>query len=61
MIEITNTEVLLFCWAILATAFAFKKSDDAKTSKRFVSLLIEHPEIIEQIKEAEKQFNEGKL
>lgn len=60
MIEITNTEVLLFCWAILATAFAFKKAEEAKTSKGFVLLLIEHPEIIEQIHDAEKKFRGGK-
>jgi len=61
MIEINASEIFLFCWAVLATGFAFKKADEAKTAKKFVSLLIEHPEIIEQIKEAEKQFNEGKV
>ena len=61
MIEISTTEVLLFCWAILATAFAFKKTDQYNAATRFITLLVEHPEIIEQIREAEKQFNEGKV
>ena len=60
MIEINLSEIFLFCWAILATGFAVKKADEANTAKKFVSLLVEHPEIIEQIKEAEKQFNKGK-
>ena len=61
MIEITVTEIVLFCWAVLATGFALQQSDKYKTANRFIVLLIENPEVIEQIREAEKQFNEGKI
>ncbi len=40
-LNITFTELALFCWAIIATGAALKFSDEARTAKRMLSIFIE--------------------
>lgn len=55
MIEISITEVFLFCWAVLATAFALKYKQQERMSKLFVRALIEDEELRDKIVSEVKQ------
>ena len=55
MIEISITEVFLFCWAALATAFALKYKQQERMSKLFVRALIEDEELRDKIVSEVKQ------
>jgi hypothetical protein len=41
MIEVSVTEIALFCWAVLATAFAFKYKQQEYGAKMFIKALLE--------------------
>lgn len=41
MIEVSITEIALFCWAILATAYAMKCKQKEHGAKMFVRALLE--------------------
>ena len=41
MIEVSVTEVVLFCWAVLATAYAFKCKQQEQEAKMFIRVLME--------------------
>lgn len=58
MIEITVTEIVLFCWAVLATGFAFKAHDELAATKRFAGMLIENPDMVFKIKTEIQKFEE---
>jgi hypothetical protein len=56
MIEVTFIEVVLFAWAVLATAAAFKYKDEARAIKRMLVLFVENKEAREQLLKAHEQF-----
>lgn len=41
MIEVSVTEIVLFCWAILATAYALKYRQQEQGAKMFIRALME--------------------
>ena len=41
MIEVSVTEMVLFCWAILATAYALKYRQQEQGAKMFIRALME--------------------
>ena len=49
MMEITMTELVLFCWAVLATGYAFKCHGDHLAAKRFAMAMLESPEMYADI------------
>lgn len=56
MIEFTFTEVALFCWAVLATGFALKWQQQFKATSRLIVLMVDHPEVRDQIVAAKEAF-----
>jgi beta-lactamase regulating signal transducer with metallopeptidase domain len=55
MIEVSITEIVLFCWAVLATAFALKYKQQERMSKLFVRALIEDEDLRDKIVSEVKQ------
>lgn len=49
MLEITITEILLFTWAVVATAMWFKHRDDAKGARLFIKAILSDDEMREAI------------
>lgn len=41
MIEVSITEIVLFCWAVLATAYALKCKQQEQGAKMFIRALME--------------------
>jgi hypothetical protein len=41
MIEVSVTEVVLFCWAVLATAYALKYKQQEQGAKMFIHAIME--------------------
>lgn len=58
MIEITLTEMVLFAWAVLATAAMFKYKDEARSLKRMMVMFIENKDAREQLVAAHAKFME---
>jgi len=56
MIEVSFTEVALFCWAVLATGYAFKWHNQYQGAKHLVMMMINNPEVRDQIAAAKDQF-----
>jgi hypothetical protein len=56
MVEYTYLELFLFCTSILGLAFSLKYKEEARSHRRFISLLMENKEarkkIFEQADEA---------
>lgn len=52
---ITTTELLLFAWAILATAYGASVKDTLKASIRFISHLLENPDVYALVRERHMQ------
>jgi hypothetical protein len=55
MIEVSITEIILFCWAVLATAYALKYKQQERMSKLFVRALIEDEDLRDKIVSEVKQ------
>lgn len=55
-LNITFTELALFCWAVIATAGAIKFSDEARTAKRMLSIFIEDESVRNQVLHAHAEF-----
>ena len=55
-LNITFTELALFCWCIIATAAAIKYSDEARTAKRMLAIFIEDESVRAQILSAHAEF-----
>jgi hypothetical protein len=55
-ITITFTELALFCWAIIATAGAFKFYEEANIAKRMLSVFIEDENVRARILEAHAEL-----
>jgi hypothetical protein len=58
MIEVTLIEMVLFAWAVLATAAAIKYKDEARASKRMLVIFVENKEAREQLLKAHAKFME---
>ena len=57
MIEFSLTEIALFCWAVLATAYALKCKARADGADFFARMLIERKDVRDQVVQAyEKEF-----
>ena len=56
MIELTLTEIFLFCWAVLATGLALKFQHELSMSKFFIRKLITDEGIRTQLVEAYNKF-----
>ena len=56
MIEITFIEMVLFAWAVLATAAALKYKDDLRSIKRMMVAFVENKGVREQILKAHEEF-----
>jgi hypothetical protein len=57
MVEFSLIEIALFCWAVLATTYAFKWKAKADSANFFVRMLIERKDVRDQVIEAyEKEF-----
>jgi hypothetical protein len=41
MIEVSITEIVLFCWAVLATAYALRYKQQEQGAKMFIRALME--------------------
>jgi hypothetical protein len=41
MIEVSVTEIALFCWAVMATAYALKYRQQEQSAKMFIRALME--------------------
>ena len=55
MIEITLTEIVLFGWAMIATAAAIKLRQEADMSKHFIREIITNDVVREQVLSAYKE------
>jgi hypothetical protein len=56
MIEVSITEIALFCWAILATGYAFKYKQGRQHADMFIRELLENKELRDHIVEDFAQF-----
>jgi len=60
MIEFSVTEIALFCWAVLATAYALKYKQEVKGSEFLARIMLERKEVRDRIVEAyEKEFGQN--
>jgi hypothetical protein len=58
MIEVSVTEVVLFCWAILATAYALKCKQQEQGAKMFLRALMEDDKMRDAIVRDFKEHKE---
>jgi hypothetical protein len=57
MVEFSLTEIALFCWAVLATAYALKYKQEAKGSNFLVQVILERKEVRDKlVADYEKEF-----
>lgn len=57
MVEFSLTEIALFCWGVLATAYALKSKARADGADFFARMLIERKDVRDQVVQAyEKEF-----
>lgn len=60
MIEFSLTEIVLFCWAVLATGYALKCKARAEGADFFARVLIENKSVRDQVVRAyEKEFGQS--
>ena len=45
MIEVSITEVVLFCWAVIATAYALKYRQQEQGAKMFIRAILEDKQL----------------
>lgn len=57
MVEFSLTEIALFCWAVLATAYAFKWKSRTESADLFIRVLLERKDVRDKlVAEYEKEF-----
>jgi hypothetical protein len=56
MIEITFIEIVLFAWAVLATAAAFKFREEVRAMRRMMQLFVENKSARDQLVKAHEEF-----
>jgi hypothetical protein len=49
MIEVSVTEIALFCWAVIATAYALKYRQQEQGAKMFIRALMEDEKLRENL------------
>jgi hypothetical protein len=59
MIEFSLTEIALFCWAALATAYALKYKSEAEGAHFFARVLIEHKGVRDKVVAEFEEFKAG--
>ena len=60
MVEFSLTEIALFCWAVLATAYALKCKAQTESADLFIQVLLERKDVRDQVVQAyEKEFGES--
>lgn len=60
MIEFSLMEIVLFCWAALATGYALKYKSRAEAADFFARMLIERKDVRDQVVQAyAKEFGES--
>lgn len=58
MIEVSITEIALFCWAVIATGYAFKYRQQEYGAKRFIHAILEDDKMRDAIVKDFKQHME---
>lgn len=58
MIEVSITEIALFCWAVIATGYAFKYKQQEISAKFFIKALLEDKDLRDNIVADFKQHME---
>jgi hypothetical protein len=56
MIEITFIEIVLFAWAVLATAAAFKLREEVRAMRRMMQLFVENKGARDQLVKAHEEY-----
>jgi hypothetical protein len=56
MIEFSLMEIALFCWAVLATAYALKYKSEAEGAHFFARVLIEHKDVRDKVVAEYEEF-----
>jgi len=60
MIEFSLIEIALFCWAVLATGYAFKYKARAEGSDFLVRVILERKEVRDKlVADYEKEFGQS--
>ena len=60
MVEFSLIEIALFCWAVIATAYALKYKQEVRGANFFARMLIERKDVRNQVVKAyEKEFGES--
>ena len=57
MIEFSLTEIALFCWAVLATAYALKYKQEARASDLFVRVILERKDVRDKLVAEFEEFS----
>ena len=58
MIEFSIGEIALFCWAVLATGYAFKYKHEAHVTEFVLRKMIEDKKVRDQLVAEWEKFNE---
>ena len=60
MIEFSITEIALFCWGVLATAYALKWKSKAEGSEFLVRVILERKDVRDKlVAEYEREFGQS--
>jgi hypothetical protein len=59
MIEVSTTEIALFCWAVLATGYALRYKSEARGADVFIKVLLENKEVRDDVVAKFEQFRKG--
>ena len=49
MIEFSIGEIALFCWAVLATAYALKYKQEARAADLFIRVILERKDVRDKL------------
>jgi hypothetical protein len=59
MIEFSLTEIALFCWAVLATAYALKCKAQTESADLFIRVLLERKDVRDKLVADYEEFKES--
>jgi len=59
MIEFSLIEIALFCWAVLATAYAFKWKARAEGADLFIRVLLERKDVRDRVVAEFEEFRQN--
>ena len=60
MIEFSIGEIALFCWAVLATAYALKCKAQTESADLFIRVLLERKEVRDELVGQWEKFQESR-